>query len=223
MDGVFPFLILILVIGASVGIAIGMSAIMSRWERSFPKPGMSDFMDISKSLAPGFNPSKVFVLDSESTTFTRSWVIRDATTETVIANVDYEMNGDIILKLDSGERYFIENTEPPHRVSTLRHSIDGGIGKAILVRRGGTLRNADAKYQLADTQADIAITPKIRPLFPKKLVLTGSNSGNPLATIAWLGSLTAGPFYMAAAGDLIDSIGDHGCCAVLILESRRFF
>ncbi|MFY8051900.1 MAG: hypothetical protein ACOVP2_04725 [Armatimonadaceae bacterium] len=223
MDGVFPFLILILVIGASVGIAIGMSAIMSRWERSVPKPGMSDFMDISKSLAPDLTPSKVFVLDSASTTFTRSWFIRDAVTDNVIANVEYEMNGDIILKMKSGERYFIENTEPPHRVSALRHSIDGGFGKAILVRRGGTLRNADAKYQLADSQAEIAITPKIRPLFPKKLVLTDPNSGKPIATIAWLGSLTPGPFYMAAAGDLSDAIGAYGCCAVLILESRRFF
>ena len=44
-----------------------------------------------------------------------------------------------------------------------------------------------------------------------------------LASIAWLGSLTAGPFYLAAAGDLIDAIGEHGCCAVLLLECRRFF
>ena len=121
MDGVLPFLILILVIGASVGIAIGMSAIMSRWERSVPKPGMSDFMDISKSLAPDLIPSKVFVLDSASTTLTRSWFIRDATTETVIANVEYETNGDIVLKMTSGERYFLENTEPPHRVCTLQY------------------------------------------------------------------------------------------------------
>jgi len=245
VDGVFPFLILILVIGASVGIAIGMSAIMSRWERTVPKPGMSDFMDISKSLAPGFNPSKVFVLDSASTTFTRSWVIRDATTETVIANVEYEMNGDIILKMDSGERYFIENTEPPHRVSTLRVSHGGSlnstipnphpghklhsatsagksIGAPILVRRGGALRNADATYQHPFTHMQLAMTPKLRPWFPKKLVIVHPTDSRPLATIAWLGSLTAGPFYMAAAGDLIDAIGEHGCCAVLILESRRF-
>lgn len=93
MDGALPFLILILVIGASVGIAIGISAIVSGWERTVPKPGMSAFMDISRELAPGLNPSKVYVLDSSSTTFTRSWFIRDATTETVIANVEYETNG----------------------------------------------------------------------------------------------------------------------------------
>ena len=222
MDGVLPFLILILVIGASVGIAIGMSAIMSRWERTVPKPGMSDFMDISKSLAPGLIPSKVFVLDSASTTLTRSWFIRDATTETVIANVEYETNGDIVLKMTSGERYFLENTEPPHRVCTLRVSMDGGIGAPLLIRRGGALRNADATYQHPYTHMQIAITPKLRPWFPKKLVIVHPTDSRPLATIAWLGSLTAGPFYMAAAGDLIDAIGEHGCCAVLILESRRF-
>ena len=223
MDGALPFLILILVIGASVGIAIGMSAIMSHWERSVPKPRIPDILDVCKSLAPGLGISKIFVFDSASTTFTRTWFIRDATTETVIAKVEYETNGDIILKMNSSERFFLENTEPPHRVCTLRHSIDGGIGKAILVRRGGTLRNADASYQLAETQEDIAITPKVRPLFPKKLVLTDPKSGKPLAVIAWLGLLTAGPFYMAAAGDLFDAIGEHGCCTVLIFESRRFF
>jgi hypothetical protein len=222
VDGVLPFLILILVIGVSVGIAIGMSAIMSRWERSVPKPGMSDFMDISKSLAPGLIPSKVFVLDSASTTLTRSWFIRDATTETVIANVEYETNGDIVLKMTSGERYFLENTEPPHRVCTLRVSMDGGIGAPLLVRRGGALRNADAKYQHPFTHMQIAMTPKLHPWFPKKLVIVHPTDSRPIATIAWLGSLTAGPFYMAAAGDLIDAIGEHGCCAVLILESRRF-
>ena len=222
MDGVLPFLILILVIGASVGIAIGMSAIMSRWERTVPKPGMSDFMDISKSLAPGLNPSKVFVLDSASTTFTRSWFIRDATTETVIANVEYETNGDIVLKMTSGERYFLENTEPPHRVCTLRVSMDGGIGAPLLIRRGGALRNADATYQHPYTHMQIAMTPKLHPWFPKKLVIAHPTDSRPIATIAWLGSLTAGPFYMAVAGDFIDAIGEHGCCAVLILESRRF-
>ena len=68
MDGALPFLILILVLGASVGFAIGISAIVSRWERTVPKPGMSAFMDISKTLAPGLVPSKVYVLDSTSTT-----------------------------------------------------------------------------------------------------------------------------------------------------------
>lgn len=222
MDGALPFLILILVLGASVGIAIGMSAIMSRWERTVPKPGMSDFMDISKILAPGLIPSKVFVLDSASTTLTRSWFIRDATTETVIANVEYETNGDIALKMTSGERYFLENTEPPHRVCTLRVSMDGGIGAPLLIRRGGALRNADATYQHPYTHMQIAMTPKLRPWFPKKLVIVHPTDSRPLATIAWLGSLTAGPFYMAAAGDFIDAIGEHGCCAVLILESRRF-
>ena len=222
MDGVLPFLILILVIGASVGIAIGMSAIMSRWERTVPKPGVSDFMDISKSLAPGLIPSKVFVLDSASTTLTRSWFIRDATTETVIANVEYETNGDIVLKMTSGERYFLENTEPPHRVCTLRVSMDGGIGAPLLVRRGGALRNADATYQHPYTHMQIAITPKLRPWFPKKLVIAHPTDSRPIATIAWLGSLTAGPFFIGIADELHDTLGDAGCCAVLILESRRF-
>ncbi len=222
MDGVFPFLILILVIGASVGIAIGMSAIMSRWERSVPKPGMSDFMDISKSLAPDLTPSKVFVLDSASTTLTRSWFIRDATTETVIANVEYETNGDIVLKMTSGERYFLENTEPPHRVCTLRVSMDGGIGAPLLIRRGGALRNADATYQHPYTHMQTAITPKLHPWFPKKLVIVHPTDNRPIATIAWLGSLTAGPFFIGIADELHDTVGDAGCCAILIFESRRF-
>lgn len=222
MDGVLPFLILILVIGASVGIAIGMSAIMSRWERTVPKPGVSDFMDISKSLAPGLIPSKVFVLDSASTTLTRSWFIRDATTETVIANVEYETNGDIVLKMTSGERYFLENTEPPHRVCTLRVSMDGGIGAPLLIRRGGALRNADATYQHPYTHMQIAITPKLRPWFPKKLVIAHPTDSRPIATIAWLGSLTAGPFFIGIADELHDTLGDAGCCAILIFESRRF-
>ena len=179
-------------------------------------------MDISKSLAPDLIPSKVFVLDSASTTFTRTWFIRDAVTDNVIANVEYETNGDIVLKMTSGERYFLENTEPPHRVCTLRVSMDGGIGAPLLIRRGGALRNADAKYQHPFTHMQIAMTPKLHPWFPKKLVIVHPTDSRPIATIAWLGSLTAGPFYMAAAGDLIDAIGDHGCCAVLILESRRF-
>ena len=223
MDGALPFLILILVLGASVGFAIGISAIVSRWERTVPKPGMSAFMDISRDLAPGLNPSKVYVLESTSTTFTRSWFIRDATTETVIANVEYETNGDIVLKMTSGERYFLENTEPPHRVCTLRVSMDGGIGAPLLIRRGGALRNADATYQHPFTHMQIAITPKLHPWFPKKLVIVYPKDSRPLASIAWLGAITAGPFYMAAAGDLIDAIGEHGCCAVLLLECRRFF
>lgn len=223
MDGALPFLILILVIGASVGIAIGMSAIMSSWERSVPKPGISDFLDISKSLAPGLVPSKVYVLESSSTTFTRSWSIRDVIAESVIASVEYEMNGDIVLKMTSGERFFLENTEPPHRVCTLRVSMDGGIGAPLLIRRGGALRNADATYQHPFTHTEVAITPKLHPWFPKKLVIVHPKDSRPLASIAWMGSLTAGPFYMAAAGDLIDAIGEHGCCAVLLLECRRFF
>ncbi len=223
MDGALPFLILILVIGASVGIAIGISAIVSRWERTVPKPGMSAFMDISRDLAPGLIPSKVFVLDSSSTTFTRSWFIRDATTETVIANVEYETSGDIVLKMTSGVRFFLENTEPPHRVCTLRVSMDGGIGAPLFIRRGGALRNADATYQHPFTHMQVAITPKLHPWFPKKLVIVHPTDNRPLASIAWLGSLTAGPFYMAAEGDLIDAIGEHGCCAVLLLECRRFF
>ena len=223
MDGALPFLILILVSGASVGIAIGISAIVSRWERSVPKPGMSAFMDISRELAPGLVPSKVYVLDSTSTTFTRSWFIRDATTETVIANVEYETNGDIVLKMTSGERFFLENTEPPHRVCTLRVSMDGGIGAPLLIRRGGALRNADATYQDPHTHTEVAITPKLHPWFPKKLVIVHPTDTRPLASIAWLGAITAGPFYMAAEGDLIDAIGEHGCCAVLLLECRRFF
>ncbi len=222
MDDVFPFLILILVIGASVGFAIGISAIVSRWERTVPKPGMSAFMDVSRELAPDLTPSKVFVLDSASTTFTRTWFIRDAVTDNVIANVEYEMNGDIILKMKSGERYFIENIEPPHRVSALRHSIDGGIGKAILVRRGGTLRNADATYQHPFTHTEVAITPKLHPWFPKKLVIVHPTDSRPIATIAWLGSLTAGPFFIGIADELHDTVGDAGCCAILIFESRRF-
>ena len=85
MDGALPFLILILVLGASVGFAIGISALVSRWERTVPKPGMSAFMDISRELAPGLNPSNVFVLESTSTTFTRSWCIRDVHADTDIA------------------------------------------------------------------------------------------------------------------------------------------
>lgn len=246
MDGALPFLILILVLGASVGFAIGISAIVSRWERTVPKPGMSAFMDISRELAPGLIPSKVFVLDSASTTFTRSWFIRDATTETIIADVAFEGNGDVVVKMTSGERFFLENIEPPHRVCTLRVSHGGslnstipnphpghklhsttsagkGIGAPLLIRRGGALRNADATYQHPYTHMQIAMTPKLRALFPKKLVIVHPADSRPLASIAWLGALTAGPFYMAAAGDLIDAIGEHGCCAVLLLECRRFF
>lgn len=222
MDGALPFLILILVIGASVGFAIGISAIVSRWERTVPKPGMSAFMDISRELAPGLNPSKVFVLDSTSTTFTRSWCIRDATSETVIANVEYETNGDIVLKMTSGERFFLENIEPPHRVCTLRVSMDGGIGAPLLIRRGGALRNADATYQHPFTHTEVAITPKLHPWFPKKLVIVHPTDSRPLASIAWLGAITAGPFFMGIADELHDTVGDAGCCAILIFESRRF-
>jgi hypothetical protein len=222
MDGALPFLILILVLGASVGFAIGISAIVSRWERTVPKPGMSAFMDISRELAPGLNPSKVFVLDSSSTTFTRSWCIRDATTETVIANVEYETNGDIVLKMTSGERFFLENTEPPQRVCTLRVSMDGGIGAPLLIRRGGALRNADATYQHPFTHTEVAITPKLHPWFPKKLVIVHPTDSRPLASIAWLGAITAGPFFMGIADELHDTVGDAGCCAILIFESRRF-
>jgi hypothetical protein len=222
MDGVLPFLILILVLGASVGFAIGISAIVSRWERSVPKPGMSAFMEISRELAPGLNPSKVYVLDSASTTFTRSWCIRDATTETVIANVEYETNGDIVLKMTSGERFFLENTEPPQRVCTLRVSMDGGIGAPLLIRRGGALRNADATYQHPFTHTEVAITPKLHPWFPKKLVIVHPTDSRPLASIAWLGAITAGPFFMGIADELHDTVGDAGCCAILIFESRRF-
>ena len=243
MDGTLPFLILILVIGASVGFAIGISAIVSRWERTVPKPGMSAFMDISRDLAPGLNPSKVYVLESTSTTFTRSWFIRDATTETVIANVEYETSGDIVLKMTSGERFFLENTEPPHRVCTLRVSHGGslnpfpnphlghklhsttsagkGIGAPLLIRRGGALRNADATYQDPHTHTEVAITPKLHPWFPKKLVIVHPTDSRPLASIAWLGTITAGPFYMAIADELHDTVGDAGCCAILIFESRR--
>ena len=222
MDGALPFLILILVIGASVGFAIGISAIVSRWERTVPKPGMSAFMDISRDLAPGLNPSKVFVLDSSSTTFTRSWSIRDVYADSNIATVEYEANGDIVLKMTSGERFFLENTEPPHKVSTLRASMKGGIGAPLLIRRGGALRNADATYQHPYTHMQIAITPKLHPWFPKKLVIVHPTDNRPLASIAWLGSITAGPFYMAAADELHDTVGDPGCCAILIFESRRF-
>ena len=222
MDGALPFLILILVLGASVGFAIGISAIVSRWERTVPKPGMSAFMDISRELAPGLIPSKVYVLDSSSTTFTRSWFIRDATTETVIANVEYETNGDIVLKMTSGERFFLENTEPPHRVCTLRVSMDGGIGAPLLIRRGGALRNADATYQHPFTHTEVAITPKLHPWFPKKLVIVHPTDSRPLASIAWLGAITAGPFYMGIADELHDTVEDAGCCAILIFESRRF-
>jgi hypothetical protein len=222
MDGAFPFLILILVIGASVGIAIGLSAIAARWERSIPKPGLSEFLDVSQSIAPGLTPAKVFVLESASTTFTRTWSIRDVHADTNIATVEYEVNGDIILKLTSGERYFLENTEPPHRVCTLRASISGGIGAPLLVRRGGALRNADATYQHPHTHSEIVITPKLRPLFPKHLVMVHPSDHRPLASIAWLGAITAGPFFIGIAGELHDTLGDAGCCAILIFESRRF-
>ena len=222
MDGALPFLILILVLGASVGFAIGISAIVSRWERTVPKPGMSAFLDISRELAPGLNPSKVYVLESTSTTFTRSWFIRDATTETVIANVEYETSGDIVLKMTSGERFFLENTEPPHKVCTLRVSMDGGIGAPLLIRRGGALRNADATYQHPFTHTEVAITPKLHPWFPKKLVIVHPKDSRPLASIAWLGAITAGPFFMGIADELHDTVGDAGCCAILIFESRRF-
>ena len=223
MDGALPFLILILVLGASVGFAIGISAIVSRWERSVPKPGMSAFMDISRELAPGLIPSKVYVLESTSTTFTRTWFIRDATTETVIANVEYETNGDIVLKMTSGERFFIEYNEPAPRSATLRKSSYGGIGTPLLIRHGGHLRNAPSTYHLPSTNDEVAKTPKLGRLFPENLVIFHPTDNRPLASIAWLGSLTAGPFYMAAEGDLIDAIGEHGCCAVLLLECRRFF
>jgi len=206
MDGAFPFLILILVIGASVGIAIGLSAIAARWERSVPKPGLSEFLDVSQSIAPGLKPAKVFVLESASTTFTRTWSIRD-----VIAD-----------HVTSGERYFLENTEPPHRVCTLRASINGGIGAPLLVRRGGALRNADATYQNPYTHTEIATTPKLHPWFPKKLVIVHPADNRPLASIAWLGAITAGPFFMGIAAELHDTLGDAGCCAILIFESRRF-
>lgn len=97
------------------------------------------------------------------------------------------------------------------------------IGAPLFVRRGGPLRNAAATYQHPYAPDNIAIVPKLKTLFPKKLVIVHPSDESPIATIAWLGSLTAGPFYMATAGDLIDAIGEHGCCAVLILESRRFF
>ena len=222
MDGAFPFLILILVIGASVGIAIGLSAIAARWERSIPKPGLSEFLDVAQSIAPGLTPAKVFVLESSSTTFTRTWSIRDVLADTNIATVEYEANGDIILKLTSGERYFLENTVPPHRVCTLRASISGGIGAPLLVRRGGALRNADASYQHPHTHTEIATTPKLHPWFPKKLVIVHPHDSRPLASIAWLGAITAGPFFMGIAAELHDTLGDAGCCAILIFESRRF-
>jgi len=222
MDGAFPFLILILVIGASVGIAIGLSAIAARWERSIPKPGLSEFLDVSQSIAPGLAPAKVFVLESASTTFTRTWSIRDVIADHVIANVEYETNGDIILKMTSGDRFFLENTEPPHRVCTLRASISGGIGAPLLVRRGGALRNADATYQHPHTHTEIATTPKLHPWFPKKLVIVHPHDSRPLASIAWLGAITAGPFFMGIGAELHDTLGDAGCCAILILESRRF-
>jgi hypothetical protein len=222
MDGAFPFLILILVIGASVGIAIGFSTVAARWERSIPKPEISDFLGVSQSIAPGLTSAKVFVLESSSTTFTRSWSIRDVTSDSDIATVEYEANGDIILKMTSGERFFLENTEPPHRVCTLRASISGGIGAPLLVRRGGALRNADASYQHPYTHTEIAITPKLHPWFPKKLVIVHPTENRSLASIAWLGSITAGPFLMGIAAELYDTLGDAGCCAILILESRRF-
>ena len=222
MEGPFPFLILILVIGGSVGIAIGLSAIAARWERSIPKPGLSEFLDVSQSIAPGLTPAKVYVLESSSTTFTRTWSIRDVHANSNIATVEYEANGDIILKMASGGRYFLENTEPPHRVCTLRASIKGGIGAPLLVRRGGALRNADASYQHPYTHTEIAITPKLHPWFPKKLVIVDPTDNRPLASIAWLGAITAGPFYMGIAAELHDTVGDPGCCAILILESRRF-
>ena len=223
MDGALPFLILILVLGSSVGFAIGISAIVSRWERTVPKPGMSAFMDISRDLAPGLNPSKVYVLDSSSTTFTRSWCIRDATSETIIADVAFEGNGDVVVKMTSGERYFIEYNEPAPRSATLRKSSYGGIGTPLLIRHGGHLRNAPSTYHLPSTNDEVAKTPNLGRLFPENLVIFHPTDNRPLASIAWLGSLTAGPFYMAAEGDLIDAIGEHGCCAVLLLECRRFF
>ena len=245
MDGAFPFLILVLVIGASVGIAIGFSAVAARWERSIPKPGLSEFLDVSQSIAPGLTPAKVFVLESASTTFTRSCSIRDVHADSNIATVEYEANGDIILKMTSGERYFLENTEPPHRVCTIRVSQGGalntpipnahpghklhsaamarkGIGAPLLVRRGGALRSADASYQHPYTHTEIAVTPKLHPWFPKKLVIVHPTENRPLASIAWLGSITAGPFFMGIAAELHETLGDAGCCAILILESRRF-
>ena len=245
MDGAVPILILILVIGASVGIAVGLSSLVARWEHSIPKPTLSDFLDVSQSIAPGLTPTKVFVLESSSTTFTRSWRIRDVTSESDIATVEYEANGDIILKMTSGERFFLENTEPPHRVCTLRVSQGGtlntpipnphpghklhsaamtgkGIGAPLLVRRGGALRNADATYQHPYTHTEIAMTPKLHPWFPKKLVIVHPQDHRPLASIAWLGAITAGPFFIGIATELHDTLGDAGCCAILILESRRF-
>lgn len=245
MDGAVPLLILILVIGASVGFAVGLSALVARWEHSIPKPTLSDFLDVSQSIAPGLTPTKVFVLESSSTTFTRSWRIRDANTDSDIASVAYEANGDIILKMTSGERFFLENTEPPHKVCTMRvsnggavqpmmpisnpgHKLQGvmmatkGLGTPVLVRRGGALRNADARYEHPYTHSEIAITPKLRPLFPKHLVMVHPANQHPIASIAWLGSITAGPFFMGIAGELHDSLGDAGCCAILIFESRRF-
>ena len=140
----------------------------------------------------------------------------------MIANVEYETNGDIVLKMTSGERFFLENTEPPHRVCTLRVSMDGGIGAPLLIRRGGALRNADATYQHPFTHTEVAITPKLHPWFPKKLVIVHPTDSRPLASIAWLGAITAGPFFMGIADELHDTVGDAGCCAILIFESRRF-
>ncbi len=222
MDGAVPLLILVLVIGASVGIAVGLSALAARWERSIPKPTLSDFLDVSQTIAPRLTPAKVFVLESSSTTFTRTWSIRDANTDSDIASVDYEANGDIILKMAAGERFFLENTEPPHKVCTMRVSMDGGIGTPVLIRRGGALRNADARYEQPYTHSEIAITPKLRPLFPKKLVMIDPVNQHPIASIAWLGSITAGPFFMGIAAELHETLGDAGCCAILIFESRRF-
>jgi hypothetical protein len=54
------------------------------------------------------------------------------------------------------------------------------------------------------------------------LVIVHPQDHRPLASIAWLGAITAGPFFIGIATELHDTLGDAGCCAILILESRRF-
>ncbi len=113
------------------------------------------------------------------------------------------------------------NPHPGHKLHSAT-SAGKGIGAPLLVRRGGALRNADATYQHPHTHTEIVITPKLRPLFPKHLVMVHPSDHRPLASIAWLGAITAGPFFMGIATELHDTLGDAGCCAILIFESRRF-